>query len=106
MSEWGSVQGDERARALVASRRSLSLTYSWSSTLVGAAALAAGIWYGFTTNAWALAATVLLTGLTVSGKVVSEVFDHRSSVIANELRLRLLEEQLQNIAEELRARAA
>ena len=95
MTDWGNAFGDDHAEHIVEMRRAEYGREGVFAVITSLAAVAAGVWYGTTRSAWALAFMVLLSGAATAGRVSGLAFGLETRLRINEVRLRLIERAVQ-----------
>ena len=102
--EWGSVDGDHNADAIISDRRSglkgLSFGVFWNFGLVALF----GVWYAWSETPLALVLVILSVGWLVGTGVAREVYRMHTMLMIAERRTQLIEQKLQAIAFDLTQR--
>ena len=71
---WGSVDGDVNADAIISDRKAGLKTTEWTCSIMGLLILGIALWYGFTQSHWAIVAALIFTPSFVMSGIAIEQY--------------------------------
>lgn len=101
MDQWGSVDGDHNADAIMRDRRAEQAMDKYGLIVLGVALTGSMIWHGFTGDPWALSWLVLSGVWAVNAQTSRDIFTTHTFVMIAERRTQLLEQKVAQMQEDL-----
>ena len=97
IEEWGSVDGDINADAIISDRLHLKRVMGPFNLVVLALTLGCGIWYALSASQAAIALEIFLAAYLVAGWIQHDLYQAETMILIAERRIQLVEQKLQEM---------